>query len=171
MLYYLAYGSNLHPLRLAGRIPAVFIGAVELPGHRLAFHKISPDGSGKCCLTDTGAAADSIHGALYAMRPEHKPALDEFEHGYYAAAVEMRCRQPYTCFTYFAQRQYIDPSAQPFHWYKQLVVRGAECLNFPAAYIAAIDAVQSTPDPDHKRRIKNQILLRKMTAANESTRA
>lgn len=45
----LAYGSNLHPLRLRKRVStANLIGIVEMQGYQLAFHKRSTDESGKC---------------------------------------------------------------------------------------------------------------------------
>jgi len=50
-LNYLAYGCNLHPVRLQKRVPsAVFTGMVELHGRILSFSKRSVDGSGKCTI-------------------------------------------------------------------------------------------------------------------------
>ena len=57
LLYYLAYGSNLHPVRLTERVPSArFLGLTSLFGYQLRFHKRhEPDGSGKCNMyhTDT----------------------------------------------------------------------------------------------------------------------
>ena len=52
----LAYGSNLHPFRLAQRRirSARPIGVVPMQGKRLAFHKKSGDGSGKCLFYERG---------------------------------------------------------------------------------------------------------------------
>ena len=51
IIHYLAYGSNLHPLRLTLRVPSArVIGVVEMPGYMLEFHKRSIDGSGKCLI-------------------------------------------------------------------------------------------------------------------------
>jgi gamma-glutamylcyclotransferase len=57
-LYYLAYGSNLHPLRLMQRVSSAKVeDVIELPGRQGNFHKRSPDGSGKCNLTDEGVSS------------------------------------------------------------------------------------------------------------------
>lgn len=50
-IHYLAYGSNLHPIRMTERVPSArVLGAIELPDHLLAFNKRSTDGSSKCLL-------------------------------------------------------------------------------------------------------------------------
>ena len=57
----LAYGSNLHPFRLTHRVPsAKLLGVVSVPGKRLAFHKRSDDGSGKCLFYAPGGAEDMM---------------------------------------------------------------------------------------------------------------
>lgn len=48
-VHYLAYGSNLHPLRLTARVSSARpLGTVPMPGYKIAFHKRSIDHSGKC---------------------------------------------------------------------------------------------------------------------------
>ena len=96
MLFYLAYGSNLHPLRLADRIASVaLIGSLRLEGYRLLFHKKGQDGSGKCDLRFTGSATDSAYGALYTISSTQKAILDRFEgrgSGYMDTDIEGTCR-------------------------------------------------------------------------------
>jgi len=53
-LYYFAYGSNLHPLRLQARLSsAQLIGTTILPGYALKFHKLGHCLSGKCNIVRT----------------------------------------------------------------------------------------------------------------------
>ena len=168
MLHYFAYGSNLHPVRLGKRISsAELIGAVELTGYRLKFHKTSEDESGKCNAFATGSSSDLIHGALYQLAFEHKPILDRIEGtghgGYIPSEISVRHRHhEYACFTYLAEPSHLNDDLEPYHWYKQLVVLGAKYLNFPEAYIASIESVKSKKDPNQKRWQENQTLLRKI---------
>ena len=76
-LNYLAYGSNLHPMRLLERVPsAQLIGSTEIAGFELAFHKKSKDGSGKCNLLQIDEDNRSVFGAVYRIDATEKPALD-----------------------------------------------------------------------------------------------
>jgi gamma-glutamylcyclotransferase (GGCT)/AIG2-like uncharacterized protein YtfP len=168
MMHYFAYGSNLHPVRLRERVPsAKLIGALELRRHRLVFHKRGVDGSGKCTLIDSGVVTESVHGALYELDTAHKTILDQFESkgdGYLDNLIRLhREGQKYTCFTYLAQESHIDETLKPYHWYKKLVVLGARYLQFPDAYVASIESVDSTQDPDRDRRTANRSLLEKIT--------
>lgn len=164
MIYYFAYGSNLHPVRLTERVPsAELIGAAEWPHHRLAFHKKSDDGSGKCNMHYSGSGSDLVYGAIYRMRPEHKHQLDRFEgrgYGYTDSQIVLgHGGNEYTCFTYLAQQTHIVDRLMPYHWYKKLVILGARYLGFPESYIASIDAVPSTEDPDPARRKASEMLV------------
>ncbi|MFM9835765.1 MAG: gamma-glutamylcyclotransferase family protein [Methylophilaceae bacterium] len=77
-VFYLAYGSNLHPVRLKERVSsAKLIGVIELYGYELAFHKLSTDESGKCLLNKTGADSSMVFAALYEFDDKDKGALDD----------------------------------------------------------------------------------------------
>ena len=85
MIYYFAYGSNLHPMRLMERVPsAELVGVAKHPNHALTFHKRSNDGSSKCNMFNS--ESDLIYGAIYKLKPEHKNELcvkyskEEMEH-------------------------------------------------------------------------------------------
>ena len=167
MLYYFAYGSNLHPVRLTERVPsAKFVGAVELAHHDLAFHKKSRDGSGKCNLLHTGAESDLVHGAIYQLDPEHKSILDKYEgkgSGYMDKPLKVQHQgQDYSCYTYLAQPSHIVDHLQPYHWYKKLVLLGARYLQFPHYYLAAIESIKSIDDPDASRRKEHDVLIKKI---------
>ena len=167
MLYYFAYGSNLHPVRLLERVPsAQWVGRTELKYHRLAFQKRGRDGSSKCDLVRTGEESDGVFGAIYQMDSVHKQALDSFEdngNGYYDSqlTVELHGKE-YSTFTYFAQQSYIDNDLKPYHWYKSLIVLGAKHLQFPNAYVRSIELIESVEDPDETRREHQNLLIEKI---------
>ncbi len=167
MIYYFAYGSNLHPVRLVERVPsAQLIEAAIYPAHRLVFHKRSHDGSSKCTMFKSGSQSDRVYGAIYQLSPEHKTELDRFEgrgFGYIDTHISLLYNgKDVSCFTYLAQPSHLTEDLKPYHWYKELVVAGAQFLAFPASYIAAIEAVESMDDPDPVRRKQNAQLLERV---------
>lgn len=163
-LFYLAYGSNLHPYRIAQRVPsASLVGIAALPGKRLVFHKKSRDGSAKCMFVDTGRDTDTLYGAVYAIDSREKPTLDEIEGvgvGYDVQTIDVEIGDAeFETFTYAADKAYIRPDLLPYDWYRELVLLGAEYHGLPADYVAAIAANGSVADPDEKRaREKNALL-------------
>ena len=166
-MHYFAYGSNLHPMRLLERVhSATLVGITRVGKHRLVFHKRSIDGSSKCNLLETGTESDLVYGAIYEIEPEHKPALDRFEWrgcGYMDGQINVQYKgQEYACFTYMAQRSHIVGNLKPYHWYKKLVVLGASYLQFPAAYVASIEAVESVEDRDELGREQSYALIERM---------
>ncbi|MBS0418675.1 MAG: gamma-glutamylcyclotransferase [Proteobacteria bacterium] len=161
-LYYLAYGSNLHPLRLMQRVPsAKSVDVIELAGKRVNFHKRSVDRSGKCNLIDENSV--SSYGVLYEFAANERPALDAAEglgSGYREALLQFTCRgELYTPYVYVAESAFIDPSLKPYHWYRQLVIAGAQYHGFPSAYLSALEKVEAIPDPDSERATRNAELL------------
>ena len=164
MMYYFAYGSNLHPVRLQDRVPsAKLICTIQLEKHSLKFHKKSHDGSAKCNIIETGKSSDFIHGVIYVLAAEHKKNLDKFEgngFGYKDKIIELQYQgKQYSCFSYFAQPEYIFENIAPYHWYKELVLLGAKYLKFPDTYISSIKSIKSVVDPDKNRRLENKNLL------------
>ncbi len=164
-LNYLAYGSNLHPLRLSERIRSSrLVGVVELPGHRLAFHKRGMDGSGKCNLVPTGLDKDLAFGAVFAMDAAEQSALDEIEGPGYARA-ELRVDLlggSQDCFVYLAEDSHIESSLRPYAWYQRIVCLGAEFLGLPASYQEGIARVRSRPDPVAVRATRNAQLIARL---------
>jgi len=154
-------------VRLLERVPSTnLLGVAELDKHRLAFHKKSQDGSSKCNLVHTGEESDGVYGAIYQMDSAHKQALDSFEgngNGYHDSqlTVELHGKE-HSCFTYFAQSSHIDDGLKPYHWYKDLVVLGAQHLQFPNAYVRSIELIESVEDSDEIRRIQHQRLIERI---------
>lgn len=164
LLYYLAYGSNLHPVRLRERVPsAELLDVVELRPYRLAFQKRGQDGSSKCNLARTGEESGEVYGAIYQIDSAHKPILDRFEgngKGYRDSQLTVEFHgKEYSCLTYLAQPSYIANSLKPYHWYKELVVLGARHLRFPKSYVLSIELIESVEDPDEERRMQHQRLI------------
>ena len=167
-VHYLAYGSNLHPLRLGARIDAPrVIGVVELRGYRLAFHKRGMDGSGKCLFYDEVDGMQRVYGVLYAIDGRLAAALDALEGPGYRRqhlSVSVSART-YTPYLYAAAPGHRDPGLVPYHWYKGLVLAGARYHGLPADYLATIDAIHSVPDPNRRRSQDNELLLARLRAS------
>jgi gamma-glutamylcyclotransferase len=170
---YLAYGSNLHPVRLHERVPsASVVGVVLIAGHRLQFSKVGADASGKCTMLASGIRNDIVYGVLYEMDAGHKNRLDRAEgKGAGYEEHEMPCElgeTRYTPFTYLAQANYIDDNLRPYSWYRDMVLEGARYHMMPSSYIQMLEGVAAVPDPDTGRSAENQLRLqaiRKFDAA------
>ena len=174
---YFAYGSNLHPLRLAERTPSCLaIGPARLRGYALRFHKRSlaaGDGSGKCDAFATGRPDDVLHGAVYRIDLDDRPALDAAEgngRGYDrvvrnaetsagSLAVEL----------YVAQAGWIDPALRPFDWYLELVVAGAAHHELPIDYRHRVERTPVMRDADARRSERHYRLARGSAARRSTT--
>jgi len=167
MIFYFAYGSNLHPVRLKERVPsAELVGVATHSAHKLSFDKKSHDGSSKCNIYNSGSDSDLIYGAIYKLKPEHKAVLDRFEgkgKGYIDHSIVLNHNgAEVSCFTYLAQQSHIVDNLKPYHWYKKLVLLGAQYLDFPENYISLITAIDSMRDPDSTREKETQQLIQRM---------
>ena len=149
-MYYAAYGSNLHPLRLAERLPSArLVGTRYLPDWSLRFHKLSKDESGKCGILP---GSDGVHFAIFDISDDDKLALDRIEgagNGY--AAIELDIPPFGNCASYRAEASHIDESLRPYDWYREFVVAGTVFHGFPADYVARIKSVPAVRDPDTRR--------------------
>jgi gamma-glutamylcyclotransferase len=166
---YLAYGSNLHPLRLGMRVASQrLLGVTSLAGARVEFAKRGRDGSGKLSLQLTGEPADSAWGAVYEVAAVEKPRLDRAEdlgRGYRETKLEVRLSgRSREAFTYVVTPEWRATGLKPYDWYQALVVRGAFYHGFPPEYIAGLAGVASMVDPDPKRRRRHEHLLEQIDA-------
>lgn len=155
---YFAYGSNLHPLRLARRTPSVAVVApARLRRHRLAFHKCSNlDASGKCSIQPTGRVGDVVHGVVYRIALAERARLDLAE-GLGAGYARIRCRVELPrghamVWSYIAEAPWVDDGLLPFDWYLELVLRGAAHHGLPAGWCRRLAATPAVRDPVHRRR-------------------
>lgn len=156
---YFAYGSNMSIRRLQARTPSArHLDTGWLEGHRLEFHKIGRiDGSAKCDALKTGNSAHRVHGVLFELATEDKPALDRAEGlgmGYALKEVVVRRRggPGVKAFTYYATLT--SAHLRPFDWYKEHVLRGARENDLPEAYIRHIEAIEADEDPETARRMR-----------------
>lgn len=160
-LKYLAYGSNLHPLRLQQRVPSARpLARVELRGWALRFHKRGRDGSAKCNVIEAHDPGARVHGVLYDMLADQRALLDRVEdlgRGYRLKRLNLAAQGE--IFFYVANPGHIDEGLLPFSWYKAYVVEGARFFGLPEAYIRSIDAVDAMADPHARRRRDNVRLL------------
>ena len=94
--------------RLQARVPsATRLAKCKLLGHRLTFHKLSNDGSGKCDAFETSLELDFVVGALFEIAREEKADLDAVEgvgKGYEIKEVEVfdELGNRHLAFTYYA---------------------------------------------------------------------
>ena len=153
-MWYAAYGSNLHPIRLRERISsAQLVTTSFLPDWSLHFHKRSKDGSGKCNILSGG---DGIHIAIFDISAEDKLALDNIEGlGLGYSETLLNVAGIGDCVSYCADESHIDSSLYPYDWYKELVLVGAQAHGFPEDYLNRIQSLQTRKDPDPNRSVKN----------------
>jgi len=174
MLYF-AYGSNLHPTRLRARIGSADVEGVGfLRERRLVFHKRSTiDGSGKGDAAKAGPG-DRVHGALFRLSSEQWSELGRIEGagvGYELLRVVVETNTGEVSASAFeAQPDFVDPTLVPFDWYRALVIEGASFHRFPEEYIAALEAVETTTDPDRARAAASWALLEEMSSSQKRVR-
>ena len=153
---YFAYGSNMSSERLKGRVKSAQPKArAILRCHRLEFHKIGKDESGKCDIV-LSSAADVVWGRVYHINYEHKKVLDCYEGlgcEYYEkyVTVELDCGSTVSAVTYYANPKKIDPCLKPYTWYQKHVLIGAKEADLPADYIKRIEEIEAIEDRDKCR--------------------
>lgn len=161
--WYLAYGSNLHPVRLRQRVPSAAPQAVvELTGQGLHFDKLGGDGSAKCTIEPAGHDI-TVWAVLYRMDAAEVALLDGYEglgHGYdrYCLSLE-QAGTGLAAFTYRADESHRCSQVRAYDWYRDIVLLGARYFGFPADYVQTIAAVPADPDPDPERAAAGRELL------------
>ena len=163
-MLYLAYGSNLHPVRLTERTPhARLFGTARLDGYRLCFNKRSVDGSAKCNLNYTASPVDTAHGAVFDLPEQEVRILDDIEgvgQGYFKQQLRVVVNNELiTVFSYFASQSHLVYDLPPYDWYRGLVLAGARHHRFPWGYIQQISHVAAMRDGDGSRSSRNRKLL------------
>lgn len=161
---YFAYGSNMLLQRLQPRCKSARVrGVASVPGYRLAFSKRSKDGSGKATLVSDPAA--QVYGIVFDIAAKDATELDRIEgrgKGYErieeVAAITHPDGQPITVTAYIAQDDFLDAGLQPYDWYRDLVVKGAEQHRLPDEYLATLRAIPALADPDPERRTRVEAL-------------
>jgi len=162
LIYYFAYGSNLHLGRMLARISDVIVveGAL-LRGHGLTFHKRGRDGSGKCSIRPHGG--DAVAGVIYRLDTIDLARLDRIEgRGYRRNPVVVtgiRSSRRYRAYCYAAKSWAVDEAGVAYEWYRDIVVAGAEAHALPIAYVDRLRAVPARPDPNPRRHRQQAAML------------
>ena len=148
---YFAYGSNMSSARIRHRVQsASAVSTAHLLEHRLRFHKKSVDGSGKCDIEHTSHPGHRVYGVVYTLDKSEKALLDGYEglgNGYEEKRVAVYTPGGDTVIAHTYYATHIDASLQPYHWYKEHVLRGAREHALPGEHIAMIEAIESVADP------------------------
>ena len=163
MLYF-AYGSNMSVKRFNRRIKsAKLMGNYMLLGHKLKFHKIGKDNSGKCDAYFTGNLEDIVFGVVFDFDIKEKPQLDRVEDlgiGYQQKNIKIVNYRGkiLEAYTYYAIK--ISPKIKPFSWYKQHIIYGAKEANFFEDYLNYIIEYPEISD-SNKDREKRELSIYK----------
>ena len=161
-LHYFAYGSNMSLPRLRKRVPrAEFLDSICVNGFTLVVNKRSIDGSAKCNLQTS--ADCHIWGVLYSIYSSDISLLDKAEglgYGYNKEWIEISHRgAKLPIFFYIADSAHIREDMEPYDWYMQFVISGAEEHGFPEGYLHFLQQIPSKADPDQNRSWMNQQIL------------
>lgn len=105
----------------------------------------------------TGKLGDMVYGVVYQLTHADKRELDSIEtagNGYERRDVSVAtlAGEIIDAFTYFALD--IDHMRQPYHWYKEHVLRGAMEHSLPNQYVDNIRATPSIDDHDQERHFR-----------------
>lgn len=149
---YFTYGSNMFTPKLHKSAPSArFLCVAWLTGYRLAWHKRSKDGSGKCDMEKTLNSTDITHGVVFTMDQREWPALDKSEGpGYERVTIDVdSIGGPRRVGTYLARER--TPGLSPHDWYREYVIRGARLNGLPENYIDALTLVLAGTDADADR--------------------
>lgn len=142
---YFAYGSNLWPPQLRTRCPSAReVGSAVLEGWTPVYAKPSVDGSAKLSIEREKGAR--VHGALYRIDEEERPALDRAEPGYQTLSVNVKrpSGEPSNALTYHWTGEPV--SRAPYDWYLSMVLMGAQHHGLPDDYAA--DCLAAVPEKD-----------------------
>ena len=108
-------------------------GKAVLRSHRLEFHKVSKDGSGKCDIVPSNES-DVVWGRLYHIDVRDEQHLDRYEGLGYGCekkcvTVELDSETTVCAVTYHATE--IDCTLKPYTWYRKHVLVGAKEVCLP----------------------------------------
>lgn len=173
---YLAYGSNLHPLRLGERVGSVeCLGKVCLPGWKLVFDKRGSDGSAKANLRAAPGTGHEAWGALFRLHRRQYAILDRFEgvgRGYETFWLDLVVDGRETpVLTYLSPSHWQLTDGLPHDWYLQLVAIGARFHDLPKAVFDQLADQPASPDPDPQRASRHRRLLARLGAKKSSQSA
>jgi hypothetical protein len=143
---------------------ACLSGVASVTGYRLAFCKKSKDGSGKATLI--ADLAGQAFGAIFDIVAKDAAKLDQIEgrgKGYERieelTALSYPDGKPIAVTTNIADDGFRDSALQPYDWYLDLVLKGAEQHHLPDEYVERLRAIPALTDPDPNRRTRLEALV------------
>ncbi len=149
-----AYGSNM----CSGRFRAYGVSplgegrAALLPAYRLVFNKRSQDGSGKANVEPHEPS--HVWGVLHTIPDLDLQTLDQGEGAGYNRVrmpVRMNDADITEAWVYLASRPSNDAALRPYTWYMRFLVEGAREHSISPEYIAELEGIEATPDPNQQR--------------------
>jgi gamma-glutamylcyclotransferase len=154
---YFAYGSNMLSQWLRARCKFASVSCVaSVSGYRLALSKKSNDGSGKATLV--ADPVTQVYGVVFDISSDDATELDRIEgrgRGYERIDL-VALRHPegpsISVTAYVAHEDFLESTLQPYDWYRDLIVTGAQQHNLPDDYVATLHAIQALSDPEPTRR-------------------
>lgn len=131
---YFAYGSNMNPERMLGRIKsAVPDGGARLSGYRLVFNKRSIDGTAKANIEHTDQNG-YVLGCVYRIPKSDFGKLRDLEAGYIDTTVELDAKgKRVIAYTFIAEASSVFIGS-PSKDYVDHILTGAKYLNLPTEY-------------------------------------
>lgn len=103
---------------------------------------------------------------MYEFDAIEKPKLDRAEGlGYGYLEQQVKCQvgdTQYLCFTYIASIDALRSDMQPYTWYRDLVIAGAEFQGFPSDYVEELKRLETLSDPNSDRASENAELLERL---------
>ncbi len=124
-----------------------------LSEYRLLFNKWSQkDGSGKANVEPFPRG--QVWGVVYGIPDADLKTLDTGEgSGYYRAKLPVHTTTGGTedAWVYLASKPSNDRALRPYTWYKRFLVEGAREHCLPPEYIAELERIEATDDPDQQR--------------------
>jgi hypothetical protein len=93
----------------------------------------------------------AVWGILYSISQEELRQLNDGEKGYTPVRITMRVPDGIEeqCWLHLADR--VQDGLRPYSWYKRFLVEGARAHGLPADYIATLEAIEASEDPDRDR--------------------
>lgn len=122
-----------------------------LSDYRLLFNKESHDGSGKANAKPHPGR--QVRGVLYAIPDADLKALDDGEKGYDRTELHVSMSDGVIteAWVYLAINPNNSSAVLPYTWYKRFLVEGAREHTLLPEYIAELERIEATQDPNHER--------------------
>ncbi len=133
--YYFAYGSNMLPERLIGRIGKYHTAFnAVFPRHKFIYNKKSIDGTAKANVESDGGA--EVHGVCFEIDESDLGILKKFEEGYDQRNIDIVTGNGYItqAVTYISTST--DASLSVSEEYKNIVQKGAKHWGLSKSYVS-----------------------------------